>query len=55
MHRPKAYYRNMNPEKANEIRELYFLHKMKQKQIAEKFGIRQNSVSRIISGMVWNH
>lgn len=53
MHRPKSYYRHMTREKADEIRRLYFTGKGTQKQIAEKFGIRQHSVSRIISGQVW--
>lgn len=50
----KSHYRNMNPEKAAEIRRLYFSREAKQKEIAERFGVRQNTVSRIISGMVWN-
>jgi DNA-binding transcriptional regulator LsrR (DeoR family) len=43
----------MTPEKADEIRRLYFSRKKKQAELAAMFGIRQNTVSRIISGMVW--
>ena len=49
----KRWYRNMNPEKAQEIRRLYFKERKKQQEIAEQFGIAQSSVSRIISDMVW--
>jgi DNA-binding transcriptional regulator LsrR (DeoR family) len=45
----------MTPLAARMIRELYFVGKLKQAQIAKAFGIRQNSVSRIVSGLVWNN
>lgn len=51
--RPKRFYRNMDRDKANEIRRLYFSRQKKQHELAEMFGIRQNTVSRIVSGMVW--
>jgi DNA-binding transcriptional regulator LsrR (DeoR family) len=51
--RPKEFYRNMTREKAEQIRKLYFSRQKKQKELAEDFGIKQNTVSRIISGMVW--
>lgn len=51
--RQKAFYRNMNKQKAEEIRQLYFSRQKKQRELAEMFGIKQNTVSRIISGMVW--
>lgn len=53
MHKPKTFYRNMAPERAERIRELYFRERMKQKQIADMYGIKQNTVSRIISDLVW--
>lgn len=53
MQRPKSRYRHMNPEKAREIRLLYFGRRMKQREIAELYGIRQHTVSRIVSGLVW--
>lgn len=53
MNRPNGWYRNMTLEKAEEIRKLYFSRQMKQKELAEKFGIRQPSVSRIVSGQTW--
>jgi len=43
----------MTPDKAAQIRHAYFIQKKKQIEIAAQYGIKQNSVSRIISGMVW--
>lgn len=43
----------MNPKKAKEVRRLYFKEGKKQREIAEKFGITQGSVSRIVSGLSW--
>lgn len=51
--RPKRSYRNMNRAKAEEVRHQYFRLRLKQREIAEIHGIRQNTVSRIVSGMVW--
>lgn len=51
--RPKRYYRHMTPEKAAEIRRRYFARKAKQAELAREYGIRQGSVSRIVSGQVW--
>ena len=34
------------------IRDLYFVGKLKQREIGRMFGLRQNSVSRIVSGQV---
>ena len=51
--RPKRYYRHMSPLAARAIRELYFVGKLKQREIGRLFGIKQNTVSRIISGLVW--
>ena len=50
----KSRYRNMTREKADLARKLYFSRKMNQREIGELLGIRQHSVSRIISGQVWN-
>ena len=43
----------MNREKAEEIRRLYFAREKKQQELAEIFGIKQNTVSRTKSGMEW--
>ena len=52
--RPKTRYRHMTPRAASAIRALYFVGKLKQHEIARMFGIRQNTVSRIVSGQVWS-
>jgi len=44
----------MNYEKAAQIRDLYFSRQKKQTELAVMFGLAQGSVSRIISGQVWN-
>lgn len=54
MERPKSKYLHMNREKADEIRRLYFSREKKQAELAEIFNVKQNTISRIISGMVWN-
>ena len=51
--RPKSYYRNMTPERAEEIRSAYFSREANQRQLAERYGVRQNTVSRIVSGQSW--
>lgn len=53
LHRPKSSYRNMNRAKADEIRRAYFAREANQRQLGERYGIAQNSVSRIVSGQVW--
>lgn len=50
---PATRYRNMTREKADEIRRAYFAREKNQRELAEEHGIRQNTVSRIVSGMVW--
>jgi DNA-binding MarR family transcriptional regulator len=52
--RPKRHYRDMTPKAARVIRDLYFVGKLKQREIGRMFGIRQHSVSRIVSGQVWS-
>lgn len=52
-HKPKMFYRNMTRQKADRIRVLYFERKWRQQQIATLFDIKQNTVSRIVSGQVW--
>ena len=52
--RPKRRYRHMTPEIAEFVRWLYFHGKLKQRQIGDMIGLRQGSVSRIVSGQVWN-
>ena len=53
MSRPKQHYRHMNLAKANEIRRRYFAGEKKQQELAAEYGIKQHSVSRIVSGLVW--
>lgn len=55
MIRPKRFYRHMTPARADEIRQLYFakLRLHTQKQLAVMFGVVQSSISKIISGRVW--
>jgi len=50
---PKRHYRHMDYAKAERIRELYFTRQMKQAELAQAFGLKQASVSRIVSGQVW--
>jgi DNA-binding transcriptional regulator LsrR (DeoR family) len=54
MSRPKRFYRNMTPQIAREIRQRYFDRQMNQRQLADAYGIKQNTVSRIVSNQVWN-
>ncbi len=49
----KRNYRHMSRQIAEQIRDLYFSRWFKQAEIAELYGIRQHSVSRIVSGKVW--
>jgi DNA-binding transcriptional regulator LsrR (DeoR family) len=49
----KRWYRHMDYAKAEKIRELYFTRQMKQAELAEAFGLRQGTISRIVSGRVW--
>ena len=49
----KRWYRHMDYAKAEKIRELYFIRNMKPTELAKMFGIAQGSVSRIVSGRVW--
>jgi DNA-binding transcriptional regulator LsrR (DeoR family) len=53
MNRPKRFYRHMDRQKATEIRRAYFAREANQPQLAARYGIRQNTVSRIVSGLVW--
>jgi DNA-binding transcriptional regulator LsrR (DeoR family) len=43
----------MTPQIAREIRRRYFEREMNQRQLAEAYGVRQNTISRIISEQVW--
>ena len=54
MRKPKSHYRQMTKERANEIRASYFARGITQRELGERYGLRQNSVSRIVSGLVWN-
>lgn len=51
--RPKRWYRNMTPERAREIRRAYFAREAKQAELAERYGVKQHTISRIVSGLVW--
>ncbi len=53
MRRPKAHYRHMTREKAQEIRRRYFSREANQSQLAREYDVRQNTISRIVSGQVW--
>ena len=54
MRRPKSRYRCMDADKAAEIRRAYFAREANQAELARRYGIAQNTVSRIVSGLVWN-
>jgi hypothetical protein len=51
--RPKAHYRQMNRATAEAIRKAYFSRQAKQAELAAIYGVRQNTISRIVSGLVW--
>lgn len=53
--RPKRQYRHMTPDKAREIRRAYFAREAKQAELARRYGIGQNTVIRIVSGITWGH
>jgi transcriptional regulator with XRE-family HTH domain len=50
---PKQNYRGMNHERAQKIRELYLQRAATQKQLAERFGVSQGTISKIVSDQVW--
>lgn len=50
---PRRYYRQMTREKAQEIRRKYFAREAKQAELAREYGVKQNTISRIVSGHVW--
>jgi len=43
----------MDRERAEKIRELYFQKTATQKELAERFGVSQSTISKIISDQVW--
>ena len=47
------HYRHFKREYAEEIRRLYFSRQATQKQLAERFGVSQSAVCRIISNHTW--
>ena len=51
--KPKSHYQGMTYAKAEKIRARYFAREAKQQELADEYGIKQNSVSRIISNQVW--
>jgi DNA-directed RNA polymerase specialized sigma subunit len=52
--RPKRFYKQSSPLVAKAVRDLYFVGRLKQHEIGRMFGLRQCSVSRIVSRQVWN-
>lgn len=50
---PKQNYRGMDRERAQKIRELYLQRAATQKQLAERFGVSQGTISKIVSDQVW--
>ena len=50
---PKQNYRGMNQERAQKIRELYLQRAATQKQLAERFGVSQGTIRKIVSDQVW--
>lgn len=51
--RPKTHYRHMTRQKAHEARRRYFAREATQAQLAAEYGVRQGTISRIVSGQVW--
>ncbi len=49
----KRWYRQMTLEKANEIRRRYFAREKNQRHLSEEYGLKQHTISRIISGITW--
>ena len=47
-------YRHMTREKAEEMRALFFSGQLKRKELAQKFQVSEATVSRVISGLIWN-
>jgi transcriptional regulator with XRE-family HTH domain len=43
----------MDRERAQKIRELYLQRAATQKELAERFGVSQGTISKIISDQVW--
>lgn len=54
-HAPKRRYRNSTPKVISVARDLYFIGKLKQHEIARMFGAKQGTVSRWMSGQTWSH
>lgn len=44
----------MTPAKAADIRRRYFAREGTQLALAREYGVSQNTVSRIVSGLSWN-
>jgi DNA-binding transcriptional regulator LsrR (DeoR family) len=45
----------MNPLSVRVIRDLYFVGKLKQRELGRMFGVRQCTISKIVSGITWSH
>jgi len=58
MQRPKSYYARsgqpaMTLELAEEIRRAYFSREATQAELGRKYGRKQHTISRIVSGITW--
>jgi predicted DNA-binding protein (UPF0251 family) len=50
--RHKSHYRHMDRSKAEAIRR-NFRREAKQAELAARYGVKQHTISRIVSGLVW--
>lgn len=53
MRNAKTHYRGLTREQAHEIRRRYLRREANQPQLAREYGRSQGSISRIVSGQVW--
>ena len=49
----KKIYKGRTRQDADEMRRLFFKEHLKRKEIAERHGVSQATVSKIISNQVW--
>ena len=50
---PARKYLHMSPQKAAEIRKAYYGREAKQQALAERYGVTQATVSRIVNEITW--
>ncbi len=53
MLKPKSHYRGMTYEIAEEIRRAYFSREATQAELGRRYGRKQHTISRIVSGITW--